>query len=48
VLEAIGTPAARKLLQALASSAPAARLTREAQASLDRLNRRVPAFPGSR
>jgi hypothetical protein len=40
VLEDIGTPAARNLLQTLASGAPAARLTREAQASLERLKRR--------
>jgi WD40 repeat protein len=45
VLEDIGTPAARKLLQTLASGAPAARVTREAQASLERLNRRTPQYP---
>jgi hypothetical protein len=45
VLEDIGTPAARKLLETLTSGAPAARLTREAQASLSRLNRRAPAVP---
>jgi len=45
VLEDIGTPAARKLLETVASGAPAARLTREAQASLNRLKRRAPANP---
>jgi hypothetical protein len=45
VQEFIGTPAARKLLQTLASGAPAARLTREAQASLDRLARRPLSAP---
>ena len=43
VLEDIGTLAARKLLQTLASAAPVARLTREAQASLERLKRKMPA-----
>jgi RNA polymerase sigma factor (sigma-70 family) len=42
VLEAIATPAARKLLEELASGAPEARLTREAKASLSRLDRRMP------
>jgi hypothetical protein len=37
VLEWIGTPEARKVLEALATGAPAARLTREARASLGRL-----------
>jgi RNA polymerase sigma factor (sigma-70 family) len=41
VLERAATPAARKLLQTLASGAPAARLTREAQASLERLTRKM-------
>jgi RNA polymerase sigma factor (sigma-70 family) len=45
VLEHIGTPAARKLLHTLASGAPAARLTREAQASLDRLAKRPRSAP---
>jgi hypothetical protein len=40
ITENLGTPAARKLLQTLAAGAPAARLTREAQASLERLKRR--------
>jgi hypothetical protein len=40
VLERIGTPEARRLLQALAGGAPDARLTREARASLVRLTRR--------
>jgi HEAT repeat protein len=43
VLEGIATPAARKLLKELASGVPEARLTREAQASLSRLDRRPPA-----
>ncbi len=44
-LEDIATPAARALLTELAAGAPDARLTREAQASLDRLQRRPPASP---
>jgi WD40 repeat protein len=36
VLERIATPAAREVLEALAKGAPAARLTREAKASLER------------
>jgi RNA polymerase sigma factor (sigma-70 family) len=40
VLEHIGTPEARQLLQALARGVPEARLTREAKASLQRLARR--------
>jgi WD40 repeat protein len=40
VLEWIGTPAARRLLETLANGAPAARLTREAKASLERLAKR--------
>jgi WD40 repeat protein len=44
VLEHLGTPEARQLLEALAQGAPEARLTREAKASLERLARRpVPA-----
>jgi RNA polymerase sigma factor (sigma-70 family) len=45
VLERLGTPAARELLAALARGAPAARLTREARASLVRLARRQSARP---
>jgi hypothetical protein len=37
VLERIGSPAARELLTALAASAPADLLTREASAALERL-----------
>jgi WD40 repeat protein len=37
MLEQIDSPAARRLLEALAKGAPAARLTREAQAALQRL-----------
>jgi dipeptidyl aminopeptidase/acylaminoacyl peptidase len=40
VLERIGSPEARRLLEALAKGAPAARETRDAQASRDRLARR--------
>ena len=40
VLEDIGTPKARRLLQELANGAPEARLTREARASLRRLQLR--------
>jgi hypothetical protein len=41
-LEHIGTADARQVLQRLADGAPDARLTREAQASLERLKRRKP------
>lgn len=41
VLEDIATPAARDVLQTLAAGAPVVRLTREAQASLDRLAKRA-------
>jgi hypothetical protein len=41
VLEDLGTPAARELLEGLAAGAPEARLTREAKASLRRLGRRM-------
>jgi hypothetical protein len=37
VLERAGTPEARQTLQALANGAPAALVTREAPAALDRL-----------
>jgi hypothetical protein len=40
VLERIGSPEARQVLQALAGGAPEARLTREAKASLVRLAKR--------
>jgi WD40 repeat protein len=40
VLEHIGTPEAREVLKKAADGAAAARLTREAKASLERLNRR--------
>jgi RNA polymerase sigma factor (sigma-70 family) len=44
-LEHIGTPEARRLLAALAKGAPEARLTREAAASLERLDKRGEARP---
>jgi hypothetical protein len=40
VLEGLGTPEARRLLEELANGAPDAALTREAKASLERLTRR--------
>jgi hypothetical protein len=40
VLEHIGTPEASRLLKALADGAPEARLTREAKAALQRLEKR--------
>jgi RNA polymerase sigma factor (sigma-70 family) len=40
VLERIGSPGARKVLEALSGGDPAARRTREAAAALERLNRR--------
>jgi RNA polymerase sigma factor (sigma-70 family) len=43
VLEDIGTPAARQVLQRLAGGARASRVTREAQAALERLDRKTPA-----
>jgi WD40 repeat protein len=45
VLEYIGTPKARQVLETLARGAPRARLTREAQASLDRVAKRLAATP---
>jgi HEAT repeat protein len=41
-LEHIGTPEAREVLKSLANGAPAARLTREAKAALERLVQRAP------
>src|SRR5262249_58814508 len=40
VLERIGSPAAKEVLEALAKGAPGAKLTQEAKASLERLARR--------
>jgi RNA polymerase sigma factor (sigma-70 family) len=45
VLEQVGTPEARRLLEALAKGAPEARLTQQAKASLERLARRPDATP---
>jgi dipeptidyl aminopeptidase/acylaminoacyl peptidase len=45
VLEQVGTPEARRLLESLAGGAPEARLTREAKASLERLAWRRDAVP---
>jgi hypothetical protein len=45
VLERIGTPAAREILQTLAQGMPEARLTQEAKASLQRLARRPTSNP---
>jgi ElaB/YqjD/DUF883 family membrane-anchored ribosome-binding protein len=42
VLEHIATPEAREVLLALAQGAPKSRLTQEAKASLEQLNKRVP------
>jgi hypothetical protein len=42
VLEHIGTPEARQVLENLAGGEPEARLTREAKASVARLSRRPP------
>ncbi len=43
VLERIGTPEARQLLQHLAAGAPEALLTREAKSALERLRSRLPS-----
>jgi WD40 repeat protein len=45
VLEGIGTPVAREVLEALAGGAPEARLTQEAKAALRRLDRRPAVRP---
>ena len=45
VLEHLGTPPARQVLERLTTGAPRARLTREAQASLERLFRRPHIVP---
>jgi RNA polymerase sigma factor (sigma-70 family) len=45
MLELIGTPAARKFLEKLATGGPEARLTREAQSALQRLERLNPRQP---
>jgi len=48
VLERIGTPPARQMLEKLAAGADGARLTREARASLERLNKRAAADQSER
>jgi len=45
VLEHIATPEAKQVLQKLAAGAPDARLTREAKAALQRLERLNPRQP---
>jgi WD40 repeat protein len=45
VLEHIGTPQARQVVAALAEGAPAARLTKDAKAALERLTKRIVARP---
>jgi hypothetical protein len=45
VLEYLGTPDAKRLLEALAKGIPAARLTQEARAALSRLARRSAPVP---
>jgi RNA polymerase sigma factor (sigma-70 family) len=45
VLEQIGSPEARRLLESLASGVPEARLTREAKASLQRLTHKPAVVP---
>lgn len=44
-LERVGSDPAREVLRALARGVPAARLTREATATLKRLDRRPSAVP---
>jgi hypothetical protein len=45
VLEQVGTPEARRLLQTLAEVAPEAKLTQEAKRTLERLEGRVARHP---
>ncbi len=45
VLERVGTPEARQILEDLARGAPEARLTREAKAALEGLAKRQAAAP---
>lgn len=45
ILEAIGTPEARQVLEALAKGIPEADLTREAKATLERLTQQLPTKP---
>ncbi len=45
VLEDIGIPEARRLLEELAKGTPESRLTREAKATLQRLQRRAASAP---
>jgi RNA polymerase sigma factor (sigma-70 family) len=45
VLEHVATPEARRVLETLANGAPGARLTREAQASLERMGKRGARVP---
>jgi hypothetical protein len=45
VLEHLGTPQAKELLEKLAKGAPEAKLTREAKAALERLSRRGGTSP---
>ena len=45
VLERVGNPEARRVLQSLARGAPGATVTQEAQAALKRLDKRLPSSP---
>jgi hypothetical protein len=45
VLEAIGTPAVRQVVESLTKGAPGARLTEDAKATLDRLTRQAVPMP---